>query len=371
MAVAKCNSAIKIPGCCTFAANAELPVLMHSISLLMTGAGAPGAAGIIKCLLQDSSIRLCIADADERAAGRYLHAPFFHIPSAGDPSYTDALLQLCQQQQIQLILPLVTKELFPLSQNKERFQKAGVRVMVSSASAIHIANDKGACYRFLQNAGVPVPAYRLVTTVEEFIHAADALGHPQEPFCFKPAIANGSRGFRVVADAINEAEQLFQLKPYNTFITYAHALRILSSQPFPPLVVAAFLPGEEYSVDCVAHEGEALLVVPRLRLKQINGISVQGRFVNDEGIIRYCKTIIKTIGLHGNIGLQVRRSKAGKPLLLEVNPRVQGTIVAALGAGINLPLLAVKNELQLAITEKEKQVKWGTSFSRYWTEVFY
>jgi carbamoyl-phosphate synthase large subunit len=163
----------------------------------------------------------------------------------------------------------------------------------------------------------------------------------------------------------------FQQKPYNTYITYAHALKILTSQPFPPLVVTEYLPGEEYSVDCLADSGKAVLVVPRLRQKMINGISVQGRFVEEPDIIRYCKDIITAIGLHGNIGIQVKRSKEGKPLLLEINPRVQGTIVAGLGAGINLPLLAVKMAAGWAIQPEEWQVRWGTSFSRHWTEVYY
>jgi carbamoyl-phosphate synthase large subunit len=75
--------------------------------------------------------------------------------------------------------------------------------------------------------------------------------------------------------------------------------------------------------------------------------------------------------LHGNIGIQVKKSVAGKFLLLEINPRVQGTISAALGAGVNLPVLSVKQELDLPVTEDELQVRWGTKFSRYWTEVFY
>jgi carbamoyl-phosphate synthase large subunit len=103
----------------------------------------------------------------------------------------------------------------------------------------------------------------------------------------------------------------------------------------------------------------------------INGISVQGRFVYDEEVIEYCRQIIRQIGLHGNIGIQLKRSKEGKPLLLEINPRVQGTIVAGLGAGINLPLLAVKQELGLPVTHEEIQVRWGTAFSRFWEEVFY
>ena len=72
-----------------------------------------------------------------------------------------------------------------------------------------------------------------------------------------------------------------------------------------------------------------------------------------------------------NSTIQVRQSVAGKFLLLEINPRVQGTISAALGAGVNLPLLAIKQELGLAITPEELELRWGTKFSRYWNEVFY
>ncbi|MER3465205.1 MAG: hypothetical protein C4329_13130, partial [Chitinophagaceae bacterium] len=166
-------------------------------------------------------------------------------------------------------------------------------------------------------------------------------------------------------------EQLFNNKPYNLFITYAHALKILSSKSFPELLLSEYLPGDEYSVDCIADEGNVRLIVPRIRQKMINGISVQGQFINDERIREYCTQIIKAIGLHGNVGIQVKMSKDNLPLLLEINPRVQGTIVAGLGAGINLPLLAIKQALQLSIYENEWQVRWETSFSRYWSEVFY
>lgn len=337
----------------------------------MTGAGAPGAAGIIKCLLQDPTIRLIVADADENAIGKHLHSPFLQLPKASESNFIAELLALGEREKIDLIMPLVTKELLPLSQNKERFEAAGIKVLVSPAKAIELSNDKAACYHFLESKGLAVPKAFLVKTIEEFIHAAFELGHPQNAFCFKPCVANGSRGFRIVSDSINEAEQLFQFKPYNTNITYTHALKILSSQPFPPLVVTECLPGDEYSVDCIAKASKAVLVVPRKREKMINGISVQGRFVNDENIVRYCTEIIEQIGLHGNIGIQLKQSKNGDPLLLEINPRVQGTIVAALGAGVNLPLLAVKQELGITIQPEETNVKWGTAFARYWTEVFY
>ena len=343
----------------------------RTVNILMTGAGAPGAAGIIFCLQSNPFLQLTVADAGENAVGRYLVNDFVQIPKADDPNFTGALLKICIEKHIQIILPLVTKELFPLSQHKILFEEKGIKVLVSSEKAINISNNKSACYRFLREKGIAVPDFFVVTTVDQLIDAAKKLGYPQKQFCFKPSISNGSRGVRVVSENINETDLLFNFKPFHLHIQYAHALEILSSQKFPELLVCEYLPGDEYSVDCLVNHGVAELIVPRLRKKMINGISVQGEFVHDDAIINYCKQIIEATGLHGNIGIQIKYAQNNQPLLLEINPRVQGTIVAALGAGVNLPLLAVKQELNFSIEQNELQVKWGTKFLRYWTEVFY
>ncbi|HVK96646.1 MAG TPA: ATP-grasp domain-containing protein [Flavisolibacter sp.] len=337
----------------------------------MTGAGAPGAAGIIKCLLQDASINLIVADTDEDAIGKHLHPNFIQIPKAADPKFTEAVLDACKRHQVNVVLPLVTKELFPFAANKNLFESAGIKVIVSSQEAIAIANDKSACYKFLHQKGITVPDFRIVNTVSEFQAAVHELGYPQKPVCFKPSISNGSRGFRIITNDIDESDLLFNQKPNNSICSYADITRILSQRPFPELLVSEYLPGDEFSVDCLANQGEPFLVLPRLRKKMINGISVKGQFIKNEKIIDYCNQIIQLTGLHGNIGIQVKQSASGEFLLLEINPRVQGTIVAALGAGVNLPLLAVKQEMNIPIQPGEISVVWGTSFSRYWSEIFY
>ena len=336
----------------------------------MTGAGAPGAAGIIKCL-QQNWINLIVADTDNMAVGKFINKEFVQIPKATEDNFISALLNICQSKNIQIILPLVTKELLPLATNKLIFEKVGIKVLVSSKEAIAIANDKAACYQYLAKKNIALPAFGIANNIDEFIKTAFDIGYPKMPFCFKPVHSNGSRGFRIVDDRVDEWDQLFNQKPYNTFITYANALRIISSKPYPQLLVAEYLPGDEYSVDCLTQHGMAKLIVPRIRKKMINGISVQGEFVNDGAIIKYCTDIIEAIGLHGNIGIQVKKTNNGQPLLLEINPRVQGTIVAGLGAGINLPLLAVKQEMGIPIEISEMQPAWGTSFTRYWSEVYH
>lgn len=337
----------------------------------MTGGGAPGAAGILKCLEQDKNVHVVGADADPEATGKYLVKEFVCIPTADKPDFTDKVLSICREKNIHVLMPLVTKELIPLSQRIKEFELAGTKLLVSSTASLEIANNKSRLYEFLQWRGLKIPDFRVVENVEQFQNAVAELGHPSKQVCFKPSVSNGSRGFRIITEQFNEADILFNQKPSNVFIRLNDALRVLSSAHFPELLVSQYLPGDEYSVDCLCNQGNALLVLPRLRKKMVNGISVKGEFVREDKIIDYCTRIIKELQLHGNIGIQVKANDEGEFLVLEINPRVQGTISAALGAGVNLPLLAVKQELGLPILPEELIIKWGVRFSRYWEEVFY
>lgn len=344
---------------------------MSIVNILMTGGGAPGAAGILKCFQQEPSFCITAADADSNAVGKYLAENFVPIPLANDPSFINAITEICHKRNIQVILPLVTKELIPLAANKDNLEKEGIKVAISSAASLEIANNKGRLYEFLQWRGIAVPDFRIAETTEQFIEAAAALGHPSKTICFKPTVSNGSRGFRIISDKVDELDLLFNHKPSSAYMSYTDAVRIISSGKFPELLISEYLPGEEYSVDCLADHGKTVLAVPRLRTKIINGITVAGIIEQEESIIQYCTSIIHELQLHGSIGIQVKKSATGQYLVLEINPRVQGTISAILGAGVNIPVLAVKQELGHPISENELKVKWGTKFARYWEDVFY
>lgn len=342
-----------------------------SIHVLMTGAGAPGAPGILKCLRQEKDWTITLADADAEAKGKFLHDRFFQIPPANAPLFIQSLLELCEKNKINVILPLVTKELIPLALHKEDFEKKGIHVLVSAASSLEIANDKGKTFQFLEWRGVVIPSFRIVENLEQFTEAVKELGYPEKEICFKPCVSNGSRGFRILSGKMNELDLLFNYKPSAGYIQPDEARRILASGKFPELLLMEYLPGDEYSVDCLADHGATVLAVPRLRKKMINGISVEGEIIQDHLIMEYCRQIIAALQLHGNIGIQVKRSASGIPLLLEINPRVQGTISACLGAGVNLPVLAIRQVMGIGTDPTAIPIKWGTRFSRYWEDVFH
>lgn len=78
------------------------------------------------------------------------------------------------------------------------------------------------------------------------------------------------------------------------------------------------------------------------------------------------------MGLTGAFGFQFIEDAEGVPKIIECNPRVQGTMVTAFYAGLNIPWLAVKE----AITDPKDVVphKWSgppgsVHYIRQWTGV--
>lgn len=340
-----------------------------NIKVLMTGAGAPGGPGIIKAL-QQAGFDLYVGDCNLFASGRFLNDKFVQLPEAGSDEFIDFTLLFCIENRIEVIFPLVTKELFKFAKHKERFKKNGIRIIVSDYESLAVANDKGKLYTHLFKQEIPVPAFKIVTTVNDLKQAAYELGYPDNPVCIKPSVSNGSRGVRILQNSIDEFDLLFNHKPNNLYSSLEKIIEILGSRSFPELLVSEYLPGNEYTIDTLVYEGEAKLVLPRIRTKMNGGISVQGTFIKNEEIITYCEQIIGTLQLSGPIGLQVKEDINGTFKLLEINPRIQGTSVAALGMEINLPALAVQQEFT-PVDFSAFPIKWGTSFVRYYEELFY
>jgi carbamoyl-phosphate synthase large subunit len=341
------------------------------VNILLTGAGAPGAAGIIRCLSKENSFDVMAVDVNPETPGRHLVKKFVVVPHGDDPEFIPVLLDICRKNDIHVVLPLVTRELIPLAMHTSEFELAGACVMVAPVSSLEIANNKSRLYEFLDWRGIAVPAFRVIEEAGQLREACTSLGYPARDVVIRPSVSNGGRGFRIISSAFDPVHLLFHEKPGQPFVQLEELENILSkANPLPEMLVSEFLPGDELSVDCLCREGDTLVAVPRLRKKMVSGISVAGEFVQDREAIAYCSQVAAELKLHGSIGFQLKKSAADQWLILEINPRLQGTTSAALGAGINLPVMAVQMALgNAAISIPE--IKWGTRFGRVWEEIFF
>jgi carbamoyl-phosphate synthase large subunit len=344
---------------------------MDSVTnVLMTGAGSPGGPGILKLLDGIEGIRLFTADMNSVSTGRFLSENFFQIKPASDPDFIDNLLDICIEKEILFILPLVTKELLLLSKNKAKFESRGIRIIVSDYESLKIANNKALLYMHLESHGVPIPDYRVVHSVDDFKAAVTSLGYPNRPVVFKPSIGNGSRGVRVLDDSKDKCWQLFNEKPNSLNTTLDYILPILETGDIPELVVCEYLPGDEVTIDAHVSNGVVNEVLIRKRDLITSGISVAGRFFKSTDIEDYIVRVVASLpGLNGPVGFQLKQSVDGDFRIIESNPRIQGTSVAGIGCGVNLPLIALLKEIGQPIPSYDK--KFNVGFLRYYEEVYH
>jgi hypothetical protein len=110
----------------------------------------------------------------------------------------------------------------------------------------------------------------------------------------------------------------------------------------PGAIVSEYLPGEEYTVDCFSDREEGLLFAgARIRRRVRNGIAVNTRTVDLPEAPGLARIIGERLALHGAWFFQLRRASDGTLALLEVGPRIAGSMAAHRVQGVNFPLLCV------------------------------
>ena len=76
------------------------------VTVLVTGAGAGVGQSIIKALkLSAIKIHIIAIDAQEQAAGLYRAHAAYIVPRCDDPGYTTRLVEICNQENVELLFP--------------------------------------------------------------------------------------------------------------------------------------------------------------------------------------------------------------------------------------------------------------------------
>jgi carbamoyl-phosphate synthase large subunit len=340
---------------------------VRDLRVIVTACGAPGGPGIIDALRQVEERRIEIigVDANPMASGLFLADEGHVVPEAGTDAYVGAMVDLARAREADAVLPLSGTELLGLAKSRHLFGET--RILVSSASALEIALDKARSYAFLSGT-VPVPQYRPVRDWAGFEAAVHELGYPDVPVCFKPAVSKGQRGFRVLREDVDLRHLLLETKPDSTVTTLAQVASVLR-EGFPQeLLVSEYLPGTEFSVDSLVRAGETLVMVPRSRTQTKLGISSTGVVEKDDAVMAAASAINRALGFDYDINVQLKYAADGVPKLVEINPRVSGTICLSVAAGPNLPYLAVKQALGEDL--EIPAIRWGTGVIRYWKEIY-
>ncbi len=106
-------------------------------------------------------------------------------------------------------------------------------------------------------------------------------------------------------------------------------------------LLCEYLPGEEYTVDCVSDRaGRLLFANVRVRASIGRGVALGTRPVDEPDIRRQVEAIAAELCIEGPWFAQFKKNAAGNAILLEVNARVGGSMTLTRLAGVNIPLIA-------------------------------
>jgi carbamoyl-phosphate synthase large subunit len=338
---------------------------VRPLAVLLTASGVPGCPALIRALRENGEreLRLVGTDMSELAIGRHFCDAFHVVPAGSEAGFTDALVEICERERIDAVLPQSSYELLALAEERERFGET--TVLVANPEAVRRSNDKAETYALLGAIGVRGPAWRRVTGAAEVAAAAQELGYPEEDVAFKPLMASGSRGFRVISATADRRRQLFENRP-----GVAEALRLeelveLLGDDETEALVMELARGPERTIDGIARNGRVVLGHPKTREEMRAGLAMYFQTLDDPTLMQVAATISAELELDHFFNIQLVGDT-----VIEINPRIS-TIVYQ--EDLNLPYLGLKHALGELSDEElashANRVRPGRKALRYFDQV--
>jgi carbamoylphosphate synthase large subunit len=333
-------------------------------TILLSAAGAPGAARLIRALKENGEreTRVVGTDMNPESIGAHLCDAFHVVPAGSDPAYPDAILELVGRERVDVVLPQSSFDLDALSVRREDFP---VPVLVSSPDTVHRSNDKAETYAFLQRIGVPTVEFQRVAGAREVEAAARELGYPDRPVCFKPVFSSGSRGFRILDPTVDRAHQLLHERPGSVAMRLEEALELLPDEGGTELLVMELATGGERTIDGIADGARVVLGHPKTREAMRAGLAMYFVTLEDPELMRIADEIVRELQIEWFFNIQLVGDK-----VIEINPRIS-TIVYQ--EDLNLPWLGVKRALgELSDDELaalRTRIRPGRTALRYFDQV--
>ena len=237
------------------------------------------------------------------------------LPLISAPDFLDKFNTFLQEKQIDFIFPTHDTVAVFLTEHAARLK---ARVIAADARTAAICRDKAATYEALAGADFLPKIYPGRPTVF--------------PVFIKPRNGQGGLGAKLLTGPQD----------------------IPAGICWDDYVVCQYLPGEEFTVDCLTDkDGKLAVVSPRSRRRLMAGVCVAGQTEPATPQINHiAKCINEKLHFLGLWFFQIKKDENGQWKLLEVSTRAACSMCLTRARGLNLPLLSVYAAAGLPISAR-------------------
>jgi predicted ATP-grasp superfamily ATP-dependent carboligase len=260
-----------------------------------------------------------------RSCARALVLPDYVTEPA---AYIDAVLTFVREHGIKVVLPVGDANITLLAPHRERFAELGSFLAVASDAALEIANDKTRTLEVASKLDIAYPKSVQVTSVDDLSTAEAQFGYP---YVLKPTVSwTGAVANRMVPlEVMNKSE------------AEEATTRFLSTGC--DVIAQQLATGSREGVSLFIVNGELLAYCGCAALRTtppLGGVSVMRESIPvSEELLNAAVSLATTIGVEGPSEVEFRRDASGRPLLMEINARLAGTLENAIHSGVDFPLM--------------------------------
>jgi predicted ATP-grasp superfamily ATP-dependent carboligase len=249
-----------------------------------------------------------------------------HLAAGG--AFATAVLNFVREFPTRVLLPTGDATIAAVAAVRDQLAELGCALALAPDGALAIASDKDQTLKVADELGILTPKTVSIGSVADLPAAIAEVGFP---FVLKPTISwTGTSEERLTpVDALTEAEAA---EVTDAFL--AAGSGVLAQQ---------FASGRREGVTLVVADGEILAScghVAHRTTPPLGGNSVIRESIEaPPDLLDPAVRLAKAIGLEGPCEVEFRRDADGRPLLMEINPRLAGTLENALRSGVNVPLM--------------------------------
>ena len=343
----------------------------NRLRCLCTSVGNDGFVAVHSALKAFYGETITIVGCDIRpdAYGLYLADKGYLVPERDSPDFLEKLMKILRQEKCSIIYPLSTFDQEYFAAHRCFFEGNGIRVVVSDLRSVSTANDKLKLYDLCRPVGIRVAAYMPLHEPSSLNIALQELGYPKLPVVFKLSRSTAGRGLAIIrkGGSIFESIHRFNGPPH---MSAEELSQTLAHMGWSSGILCEYLPGDEYSIDVLSWKGEPLVSVVRKRYASSGGLALHAEVVDDPDVSRLAEAVVRELNLSYTSNVQVRRNNQDVPCLMEVNPRIPGTIGLTVQAGVNMPALALELALGREVPSRFS-IEYGTRIMRYWSGFYH
>ena len=247
-------------------------------------------------------------------------------PALDGEGFVRALATAAARLRVAVVLPTAEHHLPILAGRNVDF--GGIPLGVPSGETVARATDKALLSDLAQVSGLRTPSTREVGPGDSDKVLSVGL----------PAIVKPSRSWIRAADGTAS-------RYYARYVPEGQVEETLDGLPDGKGLVQPYIHGTLYSISGISWEGELVCTLHQVSVRRwpvLVGGSAYARTVGRHtGLERGVRSLVGALGWSGPFQAQFMQDSDGEHHLLDLNPRIYGSIALATAAGLNLPAIWV------------------------------